>query len=201
MLTLIVRLKGGQARYRCECGAEFVASIYHVRDGATTSCGCRNRRVAAKRRTTHGHNAGGHSTKVYRAWKHMKSRCNNVKRPHYKYHGGRGITYDPAWESFENFFRDMGHPPSPRSTLERLDNSGNYSKDNCAWVTQAVQNVNKRNVVRYEYQGQSKTLGEWAKASGIKRLTLLKRIVLLGWSIELAMTTPVSFSHRIGPRN
>lgn len=130
----------------------------------------------------------------------MKTRCNNSHRQHYHYHGGRGISYDPAWEHFEPFFTDMGHPPSPFSTLERIDNNGNYCKDNCAWVTQAAQNKNKRNIVRYEHNGKAQTLGEWAKEYGIKRLTILKRL-RLGWTMEMALTTPVSFSHRPGPRN
>ena len=196
---LIARLMGCFARFRCACGAEFTASIYHVRDGGTKSCGCLKHKLAPEWVTKHGQ-SGTHSTKVYRAWKHMKTRCNNSHRPHYRYHGGRGITYDPSWEKFENFYRDMGDPPSPKSTLERIDNNGNYTKTNCAWVPQAVQNVNKRNVVRYEHEGERKTLGEWSAATGVKRLTIYKRLQL-GWSFAQAISITPSHSNRVGPRS
>ena len=130
----------------------------------------------------------------------MRQRCLNPRRPNYQYYGGRGITIDPAWDSFEQFFADMGHPPSPFSTLDRIDNNQGYSKANCAWKLPLAQMRNRRNVKLYEYEGERKTLGELAQQYGIKRLTIRKRLTL-GWTMHDALTIPASFAHRPGPRN
>jgi hypothetical protein len=116
----------------------------------------------------------------------MKARCNNPTARLYGRYGGRGIGYDVAWESFENFLRDMGEAPA-RLTLERNDNNANYSKDNCRWATRAEQAKNKSNVTLYEYRGRTNTIAGWAREVGIKRLTLRYRL-RVGWPIERALT-------------
>lgn len=81
-------------------------------------------------------------TKTYKAWLSMKTRCN---KPHYhgsKHYYDRGITYDPAWESFVGFYADMGEAPAGTS-LDRKDNDKGYSKDNCRWATPAQQSRNQ----------------------------------------------------------
>jgi len=72
----------------------------------------------------------------------MKARCNNPQRWNYQYYGAKGIGYDEAWESFENFYRDMGERPAG-TELDRKDNCLGYSKENCHWVTHA-DNCNNR---------------------------------------------------------
>jgi hypothetical protein len=76
----------------------------------------------------------------------MKRRCKDSKRADYKYYGGRGITYDPAWESFDNFLADMGERPEHVDawSLDRIDNNGNYCKENCRWASPQQQAGNKR---------------------------------------------------------
>lgn len=124
---------------------------------------------------THGHKSGGKRSRAYVAWVNMKGRCNNPHRSDASYYALRGISYDPAWESFENFYADMGDPP-PEKSLDRVDNNLGYSKANCEWRTSTEQNLNKRNIKRYECNGKSLTLGQWEKETGIQRLTIYYRL-------------------------
>lgn len=80
----------------------------------------------------------------YNSWVSMKARCTDPALPGYKNYGGRGISYDPRWEHFAEFAKDMGLRPSKRHSLERVDNDGDYSKKNCVWATRDVQAKNRR---------------------------------------------------------
>jgi len=141
-------------------------------------------------RKTHGQRSGllykGKRPQGYAAWVNMRQRCNNTKSPDYKNYGGRGITYSKDWNTFERFITDMGIPASGM-TLDRIDNNKSYSKNNCRWVTRAIQNLNKRNCVRYTLDNKSQTLAEWSRETGIGRVTMLKRIQA-GVPISTALT-------------
>jgi len=78
----------------------------------------------------------------YRIWAGMKERCNNPNKSIYTYYGGKGITYEARWENYANFLADMGEPAFDL-TLERLDSTGNYTKENCIWATRATQARNR----------------------------------------------------------
>lgn len=122
-----------KAMYRCDCGNEFESRESHVNSGATKSCGCLNSRLASERLKTHGLKG----SQEHNSWARMKARCNNPNNIRYHRYGGRGITYDPKWETFEGFLEDMGFSPKDgfRYSIDRVDNNGNYCKESCQWLT------------------------------------------------------------------
>ena len=88
---------------------------------------------------------GMHGTKVYNIWKGIKKRCYQKSYQHFDRYGGRGITMCEEWqEDFLSFYKDMGEPPTPEHQLDRIDNNGNYTKENCRWVTRQ-ENCRNRN--------------------------------------------------------
>jgi len=180
-----------KAHYQCSCGRRIVAFRSNVKSGHTTSCGCVRKQATSERSLVHGHKTGNKRTRTYVSWLNMKARCTRPSAKGYKNYGGRGITYFPGGESFSAVLADMGECPRGL-TLDRADNNGRYDKDNCRWVTRMVQGRNKRNCVRYEYNGESRTLAEWSRMTGIGRLTILYRLKR-GWSIDRALTEPPAY--------
>src|SRR5215510_2760970 len=127
-------------------------------------------------------------TRVYKTWRSMKERCLNPKNPSYKCYGGRGIKICERWLSFENFLADMGDKPLGL-TLERKDNNGDYTPENCYWAT-AKEQARNRGTNRYlTYNGITKTLTEWAEEKGMSPAALARRLNA-EWSLEEALTLP-----------
>jgi hypothetical protein len=146
VIGLAGRSPGRQALWLCSCGcgSETVVLGQNLRRGHTRSCGCGIGGVQK-----HGH-ARGHvrlPTREYRSWQSMKDRCLNPNAPKFRHWGGRGITVCDRWLSFEAFLSDMG--PRPLNTsLDRVDNDGNYEPGNCRWASAAQQNANRRRRVQ-----------------------------------------------------
>lgn len=137
----------------------------------------------------------------YRIYNSMKNRCYNKKSQAYKNYGGRGITVDDRWlgpDGFVNFFNDMGERLVTNLSLDRIDVDGNYSKDNCRWTTITIQANNRRSNVFITYDGETKTIAEWAKEFKIGATTLYARIFKHKWPIEKALTKPVVGNAQLG---
>lgn len=144
-----------------------------------------------RQRATHG--LSGSPTR--KSWEAMKRRCLVERDKDYPRYGGRGITVCDRWrDSFVAFVEDMGVKPEGTS-LDRIDNDGNYDPDNCRWAPVDVQNNNRRSNRPLTHQGRTQTLAQWARETGMSRATLANRI-RNGWPLGDALSTPVDYSNR-----
>lgn len=124
---------------------------------------------------SHGHAKRGQQGATYRTWKAMRGRCLRTTSDKFHRYGGRGISIDPKWDDYAAFLADMGERPSG-TTLDRKDNDGPYSKENCVWVTQAAQNRNYSRNIHVEIGGVRKCLKDWCLELGRVYNTVLHRI-------------------------
>jgi len=120
----------------------------------------------------------------------MKNRCNNPNANGYKRYGGRGITYDERWSSFECFLMDMGMRP-PMTSLDRIDINVGYTKRNCRWSSMQVQNNNRSTTRFICINGEKKSITEWSRFYGISSGTIHQRLKN-GWSEFNAVTKPLT---------
>jgi len=157
--------------YRCFCGNTFKTRPYRIKTGYTRSCGC----LYGKNSLTHGHSAGLKPSSTYNSWASMKRRCSCKTSDNWKYYGGRGIKVCARWSgSFENFLNDMGERPIG-TTLHRVDNDGNYTIDNCIWLSEAKQRRYKNNAVYMTLNGTRKLMLDWCEELGLKRAVVYLR--------------------------
>ena len=130
------------------------------------------------------------SVRLYRIWVAMRNRCNNPKTPRYSDYGGRGITICAEWDSYEVFQKwALSHGYREDLTIDRINNDGNYSPDNCRWVTKAVQNRNSRSCTMIEYKGEKHCIKEWCEILCLPYGSVQSRR-RYGWPIEKAFETP-----------
>ena len=107
----------------------------------------------------------------------MIARCTYPSMDRWSKYGGRGIKVCERWrESYANFLNDMGRAPSPTHQLDRIDNDGDYDPDNCRWATGKEQSLNRSTTRLLTAFGRTMTITEWAKETGLKRLTIHMRI-------------------------
>lgn len=175
---------------RCDCGTIKEIALASLKRGLTKSCGCyRKERGPGNKR--HGYT----DTRTYKVWLSMRQRCLNPNNPAYSNYGGRGVSIAPEWDSFEQFWADMGDVPDDMS-IERIDNDGNYEPANCRWATRLEQGRNTRKCRPITFQGVTKTITEWAEQFGIEKSTLSQRI-RNGWDMERALNqSPLQYHNR-----
>jgi len=176
---------------RCDCGNETIVRGNLLTYGSIKSCGCLHIEAAqkqGKRKRKHGKT----KTAEYNAWCGAKARCYNPNDKAYLNYGGRGIKMCKRWrDSFDDFLEDMGKRPSQKHTIERINNDGDYSPENCRWATRKEQAVNKRNNCFVAFNGETNTISQWSRKFEVTYRVLQKRINQLGWPIEKALTEPI----------
>lgn len=157
---------------QCDCGNIKSITGNDLKSGDTQSCGCLSAEKHKLLFTTHNLS----QSPEYGVYSAMLARCYNQNVSNFQNYGGRGIQVCNRWkESFENFYSDMGPRPSDNHSIDRRDNNGDYSPDNCRWVTTDVQNSNRRNTVKVEYMGEKITLRELSNKTDISFSTLATR--------------------------
>jgi len=130
---------------RCDCGNEVIVSEHNLKRNNTKSCGCYKRDIHLKSHYKHG----GCGTRLYRIWSNMKNRCDRPSSDNYKWYGGRGISYEKEWSDFAPFAAwAMASGYSDSLELDRIDTDGNYTPDNCRFVSHQINCQNRRRKAR-----------------------------------------------------
>ena len=160
----------------CDCGNYSKVDGSSLRKGGTKSCGCSKKEPRPNRRK-------GYDTteRLYRIWANMKNRCNNSKdKEKYSYYGGRGISIFKGWlvySEFKKWALDSGYLDV--LTLDRIDNNGCYSPENCRWVSIKQQCNNRRTNLYITKGEETLTITEWSRKLGVSR-TKIKNNMLKG---------------------
>ena len=147
---------------------------------------------ADRRSRTHGCSG----TRLYATWSDMKQRCLNPRAREFPRYGGRGITVCPEWMDLEPFSAwALANAYRDDLSIERIDNNAGYDPSNCTWIPPARQAKNLRNNRHITFEGATRNLREWGRATGIDARTIAGRVDR-GWSIERALTAPVGTRER-----
>ena len=169
-------------RCACDCGNEKIAGEWIFRHSRDWSCGCYSGR------TKHGMR----NTRIYQIWKGIRLRCLNKRDPGFPLYGGRGISICERWESFSNFYQDMGDPPSDHHSIDRIDNSRGYGPSNCRWATPKEQARDRRSNVLVTINGVTKCVLDWSRdpICSVSAKAIYERI-RKGWNPVRAVTEAI----------
>lgn len=162
---------------KCDCGTEKEVSSFHLRNGTTLSCGCGI--------VTHGLSY----SPIRNIHRHMLERCYDKSSQAYKNYGGRGIVICNEWLDIKIFHEwAMASGYEKGLTIERMDNNGPYSPENCKWATMKEQQKNRRNNIFLTLNGETKILSVWARVLNIPPYTIKWRLDQ-GKTVEEALST------------
>lgn len=178
--------KRGKAQWQCTCICGATATVYgfSLSSSHTSSCGCK-RRLAPAGVIKHGLTG----TRAHRIWGKMIGRCINPKTKNFHRYGGRGIQVCDRWQTFINFFADMGAPPAGHS-LDRYPNrNGDYEPGNCRWATDDQQSRNRDYAHEITKDGVTLSITEWSEKLCLSRNTIERRIDQ-GWPKERWLDPP-----------
>jgi hypothetical protein len=140
---------------------------------------------------THGHYIYGKESQMHSRWKAMILRCHDAKNQSYDNYGKRGISVCDRWrESFDAFASDMGPQPSEQHSLDRIDNDGPYTPENCRWATRKEQAANRRTCRLIEFEGEFVPVIVAARTIGLTHAVVWQRLAN-GWSDYDAIYRPV----------
>ncbi len=129
----------------------------------------------------------------YKAWNNLKTRCYNPNTNNWHRYGGRGIIVCEKWLNFEGFLEDMGRKPSPLHSIDRIDNNGDYCKENCKWSTKEEQVRNRGTNVYLEYKGNKMIIKDIAKEVGLN-FQLIQIRMKKGMSLDEAIHKPYKYT-------
>ena len=164
ILKKVVNSSNGKSQWltQCDCGKTKIVSNDYLHGSPLPSCGC-------------AHSLTKHP--LYDIWKAMKDRCYNPDSLSYKNYGARGIKVCDRWlESFQNFCEDMYEGYKKGLQIDRKDNNGSYTPENCRWATPKENGRNKRNNHLITTALGTKTLAEQAELAGIPRMQIYLRL-------------------------
>lgn len=177
---------GGILKYwfcRCDCGNRTEVTNRNLSSHHTRSCGCLPTKPAE-----HGFARKGKVHRFHMVWRNILARCQNPDNPNYPRYGGRGIKVCDRWQVFANFRDDMFSGWQVGLTVERKDNNGPYSPENCRWATRKEQCLNKRSNRYIEIMGQRLTYSQWSERTGIPQALIAWRCSK-GWEPERILST------------
>lgn len=180
---------------QCDCGNIVYCLTGGLRSGHVKSCGCLMKKYQHSSKITHGMS----TTRFYKIWKGMVYRCTRHQHMLFSYYGAKGIRVNKCWLKFENFRDDMYESylkhckefGEKNTSIDRINNNGNYELSNCRWATWKEQG-NNRNINHFvTYRDEKKTIAQWASDYGLKRGVLYNRIIELRWPFKKAILRPV----------
>ena len=174
----------------CECGAELIVRGDCLMSGNTRSCGCLRRDRIVESHFVHGKS----KDPLYDVWIAMRARCLDPNNGFYHNYGGRGIALCEEWLNYIPFQEwSLKNGYKRGLCIDRRNNNGPYSPENCRWVTHKTNNRNTRRTHYITYAGETKSLTDWAEEKGLNAQALGNRLNNYNWSIERALETPIGY--------
>lgn len=164
------------------CGKQTLVTRPNLKSGNTKDCGCQRSNKISDAVKTHGQSR----SLTWNTWHRMRRRIREGINHHLTY---EGMYIDPRWHSYETFLKDMGERPSSKHTIDRIDNTKGYFKENCRWATSSEQCRNRSNNRLLTFKEKTMCLMDWSKETGLTKSCIESRLKR-NWSIEDTLSLP-----------